>query len=141
MISRLTLSALCLCGFASAQSLVANLRTTASGQPSSGFEPFFVAGGHAVFDGNGRFGSEPYVTDGTPFGTFLLRDLWPAASSNPKDFCVIGNDVFFTANAPGVGIELWKTDGTVAGTVLLKDVRPGSNSSLIGNLTAFNGLL
>ena len=80
--SRLLVVSLSLCALAPAQSLVANLKTTTGGQPSSGSDPFFVIGGLAVFDGNGAFGSEPYVTDGTSAGTHILKDLMRALAAN-----------------------------------------------------------
>ena len=46
-----------------AQNLVANLKTTTSGQPSSGTDPFFVIGNLAIFDANGSFGSEQKLKD------------------------------------------------------------------------------
>ena len=124
---------------AAAQNLVANLVTNAGGQPSSGDAPFYVIGTRAVFVADGAFGLEPYVTDGTVAGTRLLLDLAPAADSAPQDLCVLGNEVLFSADVPGLGRELWKTDGTTAGTVLVKDVRPGPSNSNPSGLIAYGG--
>lgn len=110
----------------SAQSLVGNLVTNAGGNPWSGIDEFAVLGNRAVFAANSQFGYEPWGTDGTPAGTFMLADLMPAGSSNPLDLRVLGGFVVFTADVPGYGRELWRTDGTSAGTVLLKDTRPGA---------------
>jgi ELWxxDGT repeat protein len=110
----------------SAQSLVGNLVTNAGGNPWSGIDEFAVLGNRAVFAANSQFGYEPWGTDGTPAGTFMLADLMPAGSSNPLDLRVLGGFVVFTADVPGYGRELWRTDGTSAGTMLLKDTRPGA---------------
>lgn len=42
------------------------------------------------------------------------------ASSSPREFVTVGDQVFFVATTPAAGVGLWKTDGTPAGTVLLR---------------------
>jgi len=65
-------------------------------------------------------GIEPFVTDGTNEGTQLLKDIDPNnLGSNPENFIVFNNEVFFTANND-ISKGLWKTDGTTAGTELVK---------------------
>lgn len=60
---------------------------------------------------------EPWVTDGTPEGTYMLYDLNPGSlGSSPSDFHVIGNTLFFFANTAATGRELWKYDLTSVGT-------------------------
>lgn len=125
----------------SAQSLVANLVTNTSGQFSSNVDRFVPLGGVALFAANGPFGREPWVTDGTTSGTFLLADLMPHGDSSPSEFVVLGNAVLFAATAPGLGRELWKSDGTTAGTVLVKDVFPGSSNGNPQGLVAFGGFV
>ncbi len=71
-----------------------------------------------------------------------VLDVAPgAASSNPGNFLVINDTLFFTATTQANGTELWKTDGTVAGTVLVNDIVPGASSSTPSNLTNVNGTL
>lgn len=96
-----------------------------------------------VFRANdGVTGWEPWVSDGTEDGTFLLRDIVPGSGeSYPYDFQEAGGKVYFVASTPGAGDELWVTDGTVAGTQLLKDILPGPDSSFPSDLTAFDGRL
>ena len=77
-----------------------------------------------IFRGNG----ELWQSDGTSNGTGLLFDINPAGASNPTQFTVMGNEVFFVAD-DGTGRELWKTDGTAAGTVLVRDIAPQGSSS------------
>ena len=62
-------------------------------------------------------------------------------SSDPDDFFVIDDTMYFTAFDVNNGREVWKSDGTSAGTVLVKDIRPGSSSSSPLNFTEVNGTL
>ncbi len=66
-------------------------------------------------------GDEVWVSDGTPAGTTLLRDICPGTcTSFPQILGVAGGYVFFTAMADHDGpSRLWRTDGTRAGTVLV----------------------
>lgn len=75
-------------------------------------------------------GSEIYITDGTPGGTTLVKDIYSgAASSAPGDFASLGGYVYFSATTAAEGRELWRTDGTSVGTTLVKDIVPGTDSS------------
>ncbi|TPD66054.1 ELWxxDGT repeat protein [Flavobacterium microcysteis] len=72
-------------------------------------------------------GQELWITDGTPEGTNLLKDIFVGPeSSAPFASFVFNNYVYFACNDEVHGRELWKTDGTAAGTQLLKDINPGS---------------
>ncbi len=97
-----------------AQSLVANLVTTTSGQFSSNVTRFVPFGARAAFAASGPFEREPWVTDGTVPGTFLLVDLRPAGDSQPDDFVALGSEVLFVATVPGFGRELWITGAFAA---------------------------
>ncbi len=72
-------------------------------------------------------GFELWVTDGTPTGTRLVKDINPGLPSGdgPSGFMVFGDRVLFTADDGVHGIELWVTDGTAAGTNMVKDINPG----------------
>jgi len=75
-------------------------------------------------------GIELFVSDGTESGTFMLKDINPGNSySSPKNFRVVGNQLFFTATTYDEGTELWVTDGTEQGTHLVKDILNESNYS------------
>lgn len=77
---------------------------------------FATVGTHTFFSADAdTLGREPWVTDGTPTGTILLRDLAPgSASSDPCWFTAAGGLVYFrTLEADG----LWRTDGSSAGTL------------------------
>jgi ELWxxDGT repeat protein len=85
-------------------------------------------------DGSGsfdQFGIEPHVSDGTPEGTRLLKDILripgDKEGSSPAAFTACGDKVVFTIRstknpADGGLRELWITDGTEAGTVKLLDL-------------------
>ena len=82
---------------------------------------------------------EPWVSDGTDAGTFLLADLVAGAGgSGPISFTNFGSKVAFSA-VSSYGRGLVFTDGTSAGTTVL-DVNPsGSANPII--LGQANGLL
>lgn len=80
-------------------------------------------------------GKELWVTDGTPVGTFLLKDIEPGAgTSDPFVLGAVNGKVLFVATAPDYGRELWITDGTSAGTTLFIDFAPGTASG--GNISS-----
>jgi|GEM_PF-6471900 len=102
-----------------------------------------LLGTRVLFPGNAGNGCEPFISDGTPAGTFALGDLNSgAANSNPRRFVAVGARAFFTANTAAAGRELWVTDGTAAGTRMVFDLAPGTGSSDPEGLIAFgNNLL
>ncbi len=66
-------------------------------------------------------GEEPWVTDGTPLGTRILRDLCPGkCGSAPADFEAAAGRVYFQAQERE---EIWSTNGTAAGTLALVPYR------------------
>ncbi len=68
------------------------------------------------FNANSSMGSEPWVTDGTQNGTFMLADLSIGKSgSNPGRFVELNGKYFFVANDT-VKTNVYVTDGTSAGT-------------------------
>lgn len=61
-------------------------------------------------------GTEPYISDGTEAGTFLLKDINSGrSSSSPTTHIPLNNGTIFTYNE-----KLWFSDGTTAGTINLK---------------------
>jgi uncharacterized repeat protein (TIGR01451 family) len=94
-------------------------------------------------------GQEPWVTDGTAEGTFMLLDAAPGddgdpsfptpKDSNPTAFIAFGEAVYFTTNAydfaSGYDSKLWKTTGSADGTTLVK----GGFRSFIEDLAVVGG--
>jgi len=102
--------------------------------------------GKFYFAGQDGAGIELWVTDGTPGGTSMVKDINPGAGdSNPAyGFITYNNELYFTA-IDGSGRELWKTNGTLAGTMLVKDINTGPSSAFSSNssneFAVVNGLL
>lgn len=108
--------------------------------------------GRLVFRADdGVHGDEPWVSDGTAAGTFMLADLNTdgSQSSWPEQFTVFGDKVALTAyawNPPGSepytypGSVLVFTDGTSAGTRWL-DVDPEGYGYVLDILGEAGGLL
>ncbi len=91
---------------------------------------------------DGVHGAELWVTDGTPLGTGLLRDIYPGDyPSTPRSFTLLGERIFFSAESEIEGRELWSTDGTYPGTTLVKDLVPGAASSIPDDLVVRDGVL
>ena len=115
--------------------------------PGSGADAFnggAVLGGSMVFTGTTPgAGDEPWISDGTPEGTRMLKDINPGAadSTSVSNYVTFEGRTFFSATDPVNGTELWATDGTSAGTELVKDFRPGASSSFPDLVGAFRGKL
>ena len=78
------------------------------------------------------------------YGPHLVKDIHTqsqSSSSNPSDFIVYNNMLFFSAEENTKGRELWVSDGTTSGTVLFKDINEGPDDSSPSGLTVFNGKL
>jgi ELWxxDGT repeat protein len=75
---------------------------------------------------DGPHGREVWRTDGTPTGTFLLKDINPNGDidTDLRDSAVLNGILFFGVWDFGRGAQIWKTDGTAAGTTLVKTIRP-----------------
>lgn len=98
---------------------------------------------------NGSTDRELWRSNGTFAGTELIKDIngvgggggMPTLSSNPSDFFQVGSNIYFTANNGINGEELWKTTGSAFGTVMVKDITPGLDSTIISDMTEYNGKL
>lgn len=96
---------------------------------------------------NGRFfftaddrthGPEVWVTDGSPEGTLLLRDIRSGDGYPPTFLGVYLNRLYFRACSSGATCQLWSTDGTPSGTVLVRTVDAGA-MQVLGNKFYFWG--
>jgi ELWxxDGT repeat protein len=110
--------------------LVKDINPTGSGQPLG----MTALGNKIVFMAeDGTNGIEPWISDGTEAGTFMIKDINPGAANSMEIggvgatdyFIKRGNDLFFKANDGINGKELWITDGTETGTRMVKDINPG----------------
>lgn len=97
----------------------------------------------AVDYNNYTTGSELYITDGTPRGTRLVKDInaTPYGNSYPAYPTDVNGIVYFMADDGVYGRELWSSDGTTKGTQLVKDITPGWESSYLYDFCAIAGKL
>lgn len=87
-------------------------------------------------------GNELWVSDGTPAGTRILKDIYPGMNgSGITKLTPSGQSLFFMANDGSHGPELWVSDGTEIGTVMVADLWLGTNGSTPSLLTDRNGTL
>ena len=102
----------------------------------------FDVNGRAFFRGSDGGGDELWSSDGTPTGTYRVKDIRPGgAGSNPRGFVNVNGRLFFRADDGINGLELWTSDGTEAGTFMVKDIAPGSASSGPTSLVNVSGTL
>ena len=78
---------------------------------------------------DGIHGHELWVSDGSPTGTFMVRNIVPSSADDeeesygdPNDLVAVGDTLFFAVDDGVHGRELWKSNGTRSGTVLVKDI-------------------
>ena len=82
-------------------------------------------------------GRELWVTDGTPEGTQLLKDIFPGQNDGleyshwlyGRKWSVGPSRVLFAANDSTHGMELWASDGTPEGTAMVADIEVGKGDS------------
>ena len=80
---------------------------------------------------DGVHGPEPWVTDGTPKGTRLLRDLCPGECRGVDTVWLTHRGLLYMTATDGArGYEPWVTDGTEKGTRLVRDICRGSCESI-----------
>ena len=113
--------------------------------PDGDGEEYEGSNGRVFFDGfTSASGEEPFVNNGTPNGTILLKDINPIANetSDPLNFFSVGNVVYFTAFSEANGVALYISNGTPEGTRLVADIDEAVNtSSPFNEFVDFNGTL
>jgi ELWxxDGT repeat protein len=100
---------------------------------------------------NGSAGRELWLSNGTPSGTFLVRDINTGSGDglfgnfstnfNFDQLTVVGDTLYFRAQDAATGRELWRTDGTTFGTVQVVDALTGGLSSSPDDFANVNGRL
>lgn len=103
--------------------------TTVGTEQISVAEPFYIVnqdmaklGDKVIFFAHNTVdGYEPYVSDGTAAGTFMLKNINPSGNSLTTQAMglhlkIAGQYCYFIANN-GTNNALWRTDGTIAGTI------------------------
>ena len=97
-----------------------------AGSPTKGYYAFFQAT-------DADHGEELWITDGTPAGTRMVKDINPGVSTSNIQYLTRFNDkVLFGANDGEYGTELWISDGTEDGTYMVKDIHELESSNPIG---------
>ncbi|MDA8745348.1 hypothetical protein N9N28_11995 [Rubripirellula amarantea] len=87
-------------------------------------------------------GSELWVSDGTPSGTTIVKDIFQGPrGSLPSNMVSFDGRLFFTADDGSHGIELWTSDGTLAGTHIVTEIYFGETGSWPTNLTVVGDTL
>lgn len=141
-----TLVFLSIASWASAQQamLVQDIFPGADGANPTNFFPYQ---GKLLFRADSaEAGVELWISDGTAEGTYQVRDIntdpgLSTGNSNPDNFTLYQDSVYFKARAAGLGDELWVTDGTEAGTRLVKDIQVGTGNANPFDFVVFNDLM
>jgi ELWxxDGT repeat protein len=96
---------------------------------------------------DGIHGEELWITNGTPGGTRLVKDIQPGPlPSNINNLTLVNGVMFFRADDGANGFELWRSDGTTDGTRMIANIGPGAESgsdiSINGTpMTVINGVV
>lgn len=112
------------------------------------YTPFFVYNNLLLFSANdGATGTELWKTDGTPSGTKMVKDIREQSitdsSSNPSNFILFNNKVYFTTNFAGFTFQdsdFWVTDGTANGTMRVNETS-GPRLTQLFSSAVINGKL
>lgn len=115
-------------GTESGTQLFKELNNSSGVYKSSHPEHFFVYDNKLLFNAYDTInGSELWVSDGTPNGTKIVKNINPTSHSNVRLFYEYNNKVYFQAKNSN-GLELWVTDGTNTGTNQLIEINPSGNA-------------
>lgn len=88
---------------------------------------------HLYFSAASSGNSQLWRTDGTEPGTELVADINPGGASDPKEFLVFQDLLYFVATTPGGPQQLWRTDGTEGGTLKVTEEVIDARSLVIHN--------
>lgn len=93
----------------------------------------------AGFDNKDGYGSEPWITDGTPTGTHRIKAIIANTHSHLTNLTTVGSQVYFTVvdDKPGATAwQLWVTNGKASGTHLVHSWAISGNNLIPNHLTA-----
>ena len=91
---------------------------------------------------DGSHGAEPWMSDGSVNGTYMLKDIEiDGNSSDPQHFTKSGGDLYFTARNQDYHPSLYKSDGSSDGTEMVHYFGDDMYSNSVGSLTDVNGVL
>lgn len=116
---------------------------TEDGNPTS----FFAFGDRLLLRADSAdSGVEPWITAADGSGATLLLEINPgdtvsAGNSNPSNWTLYNDLVYFKARSASFGDELWVTDGTPAGTSQVIDIQAGDGNGNPFDIIVFNDLL
>ena len=92
-------------------------------------EDLIAAGDYLFFRAyHPDYGSELWRSDGTPNGTFLVKDIFSGADFHPRvahPRVAYNGLLYFAANDGINGNQLWESDGTESGTVPVTNFASG----------------
>ncbi|MBI3785396.1 MAG: hypothetical protein HY270_18545 [Deltaproteobacteria bacterium] len=110
--------------------LVKDINQAPDRNASSSPESLTRAGGRVFFVADdGIHGRELWVTDGTPQGSSLVKDINSGGvGCRCRALTPAGNSIYFIADDGVHGEEIWRSDGTEDGTKLVKEILPGTDS-------------
>lgn len=106
--------------------LVKNINPNGSSDP----QELVAIGSKLLFTANdGVHDRELWVSDGTPAGTHMVKDILPTSPSGyapywPGALTAAGGLLYFSATDGVHGYEPWVSDGTADGTRMIKDIEP-----------------
>ena len=105
--------------------MVADIQPGPTGSAPSGLA--IGPGGKVYFAADdGIHGQELWVSDGTPGGTSLVKNIAPdTANGDAYDLTALNDAVYFGARTAATGYELWRSQGTLATTAVISDIAPG----------------
>lgn len=91
---------------------------------------------------DGINGRELWRSDGTPIGTYMVKDINPGQAGSDVSGIIAANGLlYFSAVTNDNGYEPWVSDGTESGTHLLIDLSIGGGGSNPNQFTNVNGII
>lgn len=124
------------------------IRIESVNTPSNLKNDFASCNGKLIFSFGYGEKKELWMSDGTPSGTKMLKDIYYThyLGSIPQSLTELNDKVYFFADDGIHGRELWVTDGSSDGTHIVCDVFPGTVGCLEStfpekNMFAFKGKL